>query len=227
MTERGAVRLVRIAGSSVLLLFIAFQVVNPRRPAVANTPGFSDPVAGFELASTPDDVLNILGPPGSPVREETVRRMVAGTRLDFLFLVAYPAFTAGIALWLVARGAPRWLGTVTIALAVAMAVGDALENLELLRLARTLEPAMMTPALARLRVFTLLKWWAIYAAAGLLAVFVWRERGWWRWTAAPFGLAAVCGLVSVAHRPAIEWGIAPLGLAWLATYVRSFARPGV
>src|SRR6266850_2276979 len=224
MTERGAVRLVRIAGSSVLVLFVAFQFVNPRRPAVANTPGFSDPVAGFELAATPDDVLNILGPPGSPVRDETVRRMVAGTRLDFLFLVAYPAFTAGIALWLVARGAPRWLGTVTIALAVAMAVGDALENLELLRLARTLEPAAMTPALARLRVFTLLKWWAIYAAAGLLAVFAWRERGWWRWTAALFGLAAVCGLVSLAHRPAIEWGIAPLGLAWLATYVRSFAR---
>ena len=227
MTERGAVRLVRIAGSAVLVLFVAFQFVNPRRPAVANTPGFTDPVAAFELASTPEDVLNVLGTDSTPAREDTVRRMVAGIRLDFLFLIAYPAFTVGIALWLVARGAPEWLGSATIALAVAMAVGDALENRELLHLAATLDPAAMTPGLARLRVFTLLKWWAIYAAAALLAVFVWRERGWWRWTAALFALAAVGGLVSVAHRPAIEWGIAPLGLAWLGTYVRSFSRAGV
>lgn len=224
MSERAAVRLLRITGTAVLLLFLGFQVVNPRRAAVANTPGFSDPVAGFELASTPDDVLGILGAPGHPAREGMVRQMVAGTRLDFLFLVAYPAFTAAIALWLVARGAARPLAAVVVGLAVVMALGDALENRELLILARTVDPNAMWPALARLRVFTLAKWWAIYLAAALLAVFVVREHGWWRWTAVLFGLAALCGVVSVVHRPAIEWGIAPLGLAWLATYVRAW-RP--
>jgi hypothetical protein len=222
VSERAAIRLVRIGGTAVLVLFLGFQLVNPRRPVVANTPGFSDPVAGFELASTPDDVFGILGAPGQAARESTVRAMVAGTRLDFLFLVAYPAFTAAIALWLVTRGAPRRLAAVVIGLALVMAVGDALENRELLVLARTVDPDAMWPALARLRVFTLAKWWAIYLAAALLAVFVARERGWWRWAAVLFALAALCGAVSVAHRPAIEWGIAPLGLAWLATYVRAW-----
>jgi hypothetical protein len=217
VSEAVAVRLVRIAGTVVLVLFLGFQLVNPRRPVTANTPGFTDPVAGFELASTPDDVLGILGAPGQAARESTVRQMVAGTRLDFLFLVAYPAFTAAIALWLVARGAPRRLAAVVIGLAVVMALGDAL-----LVLARTVDRDAMWPALARLRVFTLAKWWAIYLAAALLAVFVARERGWWRWAAVLFALAALCGAVSVAHRPAIEWGIAPLGLAWLATYVRAW-----
>jgi len=224
MSERDALRLVRLAGTAVLVLSVGFQLVNPRRPVVANTPGFTDPVAGFELARTPDDVLNILGPPAAPEREATVRGMVRGLWLDFLFLLAYPAFTAGIAFLLVARGAPPWLARVVVALAVVMALGDALENQELLRLTRTIDPAAMTPALGRLHLFTLAKWWAIYLAAGLLAVFVRRERGWWRWTAPLFGLAALCGIVSLAHPPAIEWGLLPLGLAWIGTYVRSFSR---
>jgi hypothetical protein len=216
-----ALRLVRVTGTVVLLLFVGFQLVNPRRPVVRNTPGFRDPVAGFELAGTPDDVLAILGPPGAPEREATVRGMVRGTRLDFLFLLAYPAFTAAIAFW---RASPS-VARVIAALAVVMAVGDALENREMLHLAGTVDPAAMGPALGRLRVFTLAKWWAIYLAAALLAAATLRDRGWWRWTGALFGFAAVCGLLSIAHLPAIEWGIAPLGLAWVLSYIRAFGRP--
>ena len=224
MSEGVAVRLVRIAGTVVLVLFLGFQLVNPRRPVTANTPGFTDPVAGFELASTPDDVLGILGAPGHPARETTVRAMIAGTRLDFLFLVAYPTFTAAIALWLVARGAPRRLAAVVIGLAVVMVLGDALENRELLLLARTVDPNAMWPALGRLRVFTLAKWWAIYIAAALLGAALLGRRASVadRAVGGTFALAALCGAVSVVHRPAIEWGIAPLGLAWLATYVRAW-----
>ena len=87
-SRAGAVRVVRVAGAAVLVIFLGFQLVNPRRPVVRNTPGFYDPVAGLELAGTPDDVLGILGPPGAPEREATVRGMVRGTKLDFLFLVA-------------------------------------------------------------------------------------------------------------------------------------------
>src|SRR4029453_4089426 len=133
----------------------------------------------------------------------------------------YPAFTAAIAFW---RASPS-VARVIAALAVVMAVGDALENREMLHLAGTVDPAAMGPALGRLRVFTLAKWWAIYLAAGLLAAATLRDRGWWRWTGALFGLAAACGLLSIAHLPAIEWGIAPLGLAWVLSYIRAFGRP--
>jgi hypothetical protein len=103
-----------------------------------------------------------------------------------------------------------------------MAVGDALENLEQLGLMRAVDPASMAPGLARLRVFTLAKWFALFAASGLVAPFVWREQGWWRWSAAAFGLAAALGAVAIVHLPAIEWTMAPLGVAWTMTYVRSF-----
>jgi hypothetical protein len=229
MTERVALGLVRIAGSAVLVLFVGFQLVNPRRAVVANTPGFADPVAGFELASEPEHVLGILGPPGDPARAETVRRMKLGTRLDFLFLVAYPAFYVGLALVLVAHGVmSRAVGAVVVALAVMMAVGDALENRELLRLADTLDPAAMRPALARLRVCTLLKWHALFGASVLLAAFLARLPGWWRWSAPFLAVGGIVGFASVVHLPAIEWSIAPIGLAWTLAWIaalRTRSRP--
>jgi len=225
LPERRALGLLLVAGSAVLVLFLGFRVVNPRRPVVENTPGFSDPVVGFELASRAEDVFGILGAPGTPERVDAVRRMTLGIRLDFLFLIAYPTFTVAIAMLLAARGAaPSALVAGVLGLALAMALGDALENRELLRLASMLDSAAMAPALIRLRVFTLVKWYALYAAAGVLAFPVWRQPDWWRWSAPLFALAAACGLASLVHLPAIEWGIAPLGAAWLMAYVRAFRR---
>jgi hypothetical protein len=215
--EAFARRVIGLAGTAVLALFVTFQVVNPKRPVHENPPGFRDPVAGFELASTPEQVFGILGWPEDRGREETVRQMDLGTRLDFLFLLAYPAFHVGIALLLGARGAPR------AAVAAVMAVGDALENRELLRLMATTDPGAMSPALARLRCFTLAKWWALFVASGLIAILVARDPGWWRWSAPFFGLAALVGFASVAYLPAIEMSVTPIAVAWAMTYARAFA----
>jgi len=105
-----------------------------------------------------------------------------------------------------------------------MALGDALENREMLALMRAVDPAAMGPGLARLRVFTLAKWHALFGASALVAASVWRERGWWRWSAVPFALAALVGFGSLVHLPAIEWSMAPIAVAWTMTYVRSFGR---
>jgi hypothetical protein len=222
---RVARHVIRIAGSAIVLLFVAFQVVNPRTPAVANTPGFRDPVAAFELASRPDDVLGILGRPGDPRRAAIVRGMETGLRLDFVFLIAYPTFYVGIALLLGARrvAGPAVVRAV-VALALAMAVGDALENRELLGLCRTIDPAAMVPMLARLAVFTRVKWDALFVASIVVVPGLWRAGGAWRWSAPLFLLAGAIGLVSVVHPPAIEWTIAPLGIAWAIVYVRGFLR---
>jgi hypothetical protein len=227
MSERGALRLIRVAGGIVLVLFLVFQVVNPRAPVVANTPGFHDPVAGFELASTPEHVLGILGPPGAPARADTVRRMKLGLYLDYAFLLAYPAFYAGIAWLLLARGSmPPAVATIVVVLAIAMAIGDALEDRELLRLADTIDAAAMGPALARLRMFTLLKWHAIFGASVVVGVTVGRLAGWWRWSAPFFVLAGLVGFFSLVRLPAIEWSLAPLGLAWTIAWLAAFrTRP--
>jgi hypothetical protein len=187
-----------------------------------NTPGFHDPVIGLELASRPEHVFGIVGRPGSAERGMVAVRMRLVTWIDFLFLLAYPCIYVGIALLLAAHGrASRRMVSVLMALAAAMAVGDALENRELLRLMREVDPNEMLPALARLRIFTLLKWYALYAASGLVAVRVWREIRWWRWSGIFFALAALLGLAATVHLPAIEWSVGPLGIAWLITYVHA------
>ena len=222
MTERRALWVLRLAGSAVLVLFLASVAVAPRAPVRQNTPGFHDPVVGFELASRPEHVIGILGRPGSAERGMVAVRMRLVTWIDCLFLLAYPCLYVGIALLLAAHGrASRGMASVLIALAVAMAIGDALENRELLGLIREVDPARMAPALERLRIFTLVKWYALYAASGLAAFYVLREPGWWRWSGVFFALAALLGLAAIVHLPAIEWSVVPLGVAWLMSYVRA------
>ena len=222
--EQSGLRCVRLAGGAVLALFVVFQFVNPRQPVVANTPGFRDPVAGFELASSPTDVLGILGQPGNPGRAAAVRSMRAGTYLDFFFLLAYPTFYVGIAVVLAARGTlARGVAAAVIGLAVVMTMGDALENLQLLRLTDTVDPAAMAAPLARLRVFTLAKWWALFAASALLVPALWQSGGSGRWSGPLFAIAAGLGFASVVHRPAIEWAIAPLGIGWTIVWVAALA----
>jgi hypothetical protein len=82
----------------------------------------------------------------------------------------------------------------------------------------------MTASLARLRVFTLLKWYAIFGSAALLAPVLWREPDWWRFAAPLFALAAVLGVVGLVHPAGIEWGGNAVGLAWLLTWIHALRR---
>jgi hypothetical protein len=226
MTEAPALRALRIAGVAVLVLFVALALANPGRPVTANTPGFVDPVLGLELASRPEHVVGILGAATAPERPETVRRMVLVTRIDFVFLLAYPALHLGIAWLLIAAGGvARPVATALVVLPLVMAAGDALENREILVLTGVLDPAAMPPVLTRLRLFTALKWSALYLDSALVAALVWRRLEWWRWSALFFGLGALLGLCALVHPPAIEWSTVPLGIAWTMTLVRAFGRP--
>ena len=220
---RGAVILLRAAATATAVLGLILLWLMPATPVTANTPGFTGAVVGFELASEPGHVFGILGGPGAPERAEAVRRMDLGNRIDFLFMIAYPLLFVGIARLLAASGHLRGgLGWVALLLPVLMTLGDALENRQLLVLSQTVDAAAMAGPLAALGVFTRLKWYPIFAESALLAPFVWRETGWWRWSAPVFGLAGLLGLVSVVHLPAIETGASVLGVAWLMTFVRSW-----
>ncbi len=220
--ERRAQRLVQAAGTVVLVLFVALTATGPSAPVIANPPGFTNPVAAMELAGTPADVFGILGTPGIPGRLDAVRRMRLSLLLDTAFLVAYPLFHTGVARWLRARGrlAPAF-AAVVVGLAVLMVVGDALENREIWVLTGVTDPTAMGPPLARLRVFTTLKWHAVFGASAILAFGAAQETGWWRWSAALFGTGAAVGFASVVYLPAIERSLLPLGLAWTMTWVRA------
>jgi hypothetical protein len=208
----------------VLVLFVVVTVLGPTAPLVANPPGIQTPVVGLELAATPDDVFGIVGPDGHPGRPAAVAAMRLVTRADFAFLLAYASLYAGIVALLGARtAAPAWLGPVGWALAATMACADAAENVQILRLLDTVDAAAMAPTLAALRRFTLVKWNAIFAASALVAPWMWRSGVGGRWSGAAFALGAVCGFAWVVHLPAIEWSMAPVGVAWATTWIWALA----
>ena len=220
--ERRAITIIRMSGAAVLLLSVVMLVVFPAAPVERNVPGFVSPVVGFELASTPEHVLGILGGPENPARPEAVARMNRGNRIDFLFMIAYPALYVGIVLLLRARGRlPETLGRFLLFLPLVMWLGDLLENRQLLGLAELTDPAAMTSGLARLRPFTIMKWHALFGTSALLAYPIWQDASWWRWTGVIFGLAALIGFSSVVVLPAIEIAAYALSLAWIGTWVYS------
>jgi hypothetical protein len=220
--ERRALTLLRLSGAAVLLLSLVMLAVFPAAPVERNVPGFVSPVVGFELAATADDVFGILGAPGDARRQAAVAAMNRGNRIDFLFMLAYPALYVGIALLVRARGRlPAALFRLLLVLPFVMWLGDLLENRELLALAGATEPAAMTDGLARLRLFTVMKWHALFGASALLAVPIWRDASWWRWCGIGFGVAAAVGFGSLLHLPLVEGAAYLLSLAWLGTWVYS------
>jgi hypothetical protein len=220
--ERRAITILRVSGAAVLLLSIVMLLVFPAAPVERNVPGFISPVVGLELASTPEHVLGILGHPENPARPEAVARMNRGNRIDFLFMIAYPALYAGIVLLLRARGRlPETLARFLLVLPVVMWLGDLFENRQLLGLAGLTDPAAMTDGLARLRPFTTMKWHALFGTSALIAYPIWLDATWWRWTGVIFGVAALVGFSSVVVLPAIETAAYVLSLAWLGTWVYS------
>jgi hypothetical protein len=220
--ERRAITIMRVSGGAALLLTVVMLAVFPAAPVERNVPGFVSPIVGFELASEPAHVFGILGRPDDPARAAAVRGMNLGNRIDFLFMVAYPALYVGIALLLRARGRlTGGVGRIVLLLPVVMWLGDLLENRELLGLADLTDPAAMHGGLARLRPFTTMKWHALFGTSALVAYPIWQDRSWWRWSGAIFGLAAAIGFASVVWLPAIEVAGYMLALAWLTTCVYS------
>jgi hypothetical protein len=125
--------------------------------------------------------------------------------------------------WLLAerRATPPWFLAACAVLALTMTIGDVLENRQLLLLSQISDPASMADPLARLRVFTLAKWSAIFVTSALLASLVWRDASLWRWSAVAFGLAALFGLLGVRDLAWFEPGANAVGVAWLLTWVHS------
>jgi hypothetical protein len=218
--ERRAIRILRWSGGAVLVLSVVLLAVFPAGPVERNVPGFVSPVVGFELASEPEHVFGILGHPGAPERADAVRRMDRGNELDFLFMISYSALYFGIVSLLRARGVltggfARFLSV----LPFVMWLGDLLENRELLGLSGTTDPGAMAGGLARLRVFTIMKWHALFGTSVLIAYPIWQQPSWWRWGGVLFGIAGAVGFSSVAYLPAIETAGYLLALAWLTTWI--------
>jgi hypothetical protein len=169
---RALFRKARWAGA-VLLVITALLVAVLPSEAGHLAPGLRSPILAFELAKSHAEIEALFGDAGSPDRARFVGQMDLGNQIDFAFMVAYASLlslvAAGIAL---VAGRRYFLAAVLAPLA---ALADVLENLQLFTITASLG-GNYDEALARLAVFTWLKWGGLAFALAWLSPALLRGR---------------------------------------------------
>jgi hypothetical protein len=211
-TKTSARRVLLAGAATALIAVIMAALGSGLAPADERSP-YASAIVALELARTPADVGAALGPEGA-----TSARPVVGlvTHVDFAFLVAYPLLQLAIVAFLTRGRAAR---VAAGALALAMAAGDALENVALLALLE--EPTR--ERLASIALWTTVKWGALFAAMALTAGLLVARGGLSRALAAVPAVTAVAGavgLASAAHRPLVEIaGVIGVAATWAIALV--------
>jgi hypothetical protein len=153
-----------LVGLAVILMSLTLMAVFPAK--VPELPqGFLTPIIAFEFIQDKADVNALFGPSGSPARENTIRKMDLGNRLDFGYMILYGSFLFILCLQTYLLTGRRWflLGSV---LTFVILGGDMLENVQLLGITALLSTGNFDEQLRMLHFFTWLKW------GGIVVVFL-------------------------------------------------------
>ncbi|HVU03135.1 MAG TPA: hypothetical protein VHE30_15350 [Polyangiaceae bacterium] len=161
------------SGAATLAVAAGLLLLFPTK-AGALPPGFQTPILAFELATDRAEIEALFDLPGSAHRAELVHRMDLGNTADFAFMVAYGGFLALFSLAVRTAGERRAL--VPAVLGPIGAIFDVLENTQLFAITKALG-GDYDGALARLRLFTWLKWETLALALVLLAPWLLRGGG--------------------------------------------------
>lgn len=206
--SRNSARKVLLAAAAVLVVGAVMVVLGSGMPPVDERSPYASAIVAVELARTPAEIAAALGPAGTEARD-AMRSVV---RADFMFLVAYPLLSLAIVWFLTRARAARGVGA---ALAAAMVVGDALENVALLGIFEEISAAR----LASLTLWTTVKWAALFASAALMAGLLVARGGAARMLAVVPAITAVAGgvgLAVAAQRRLVEIaGLTGMGATWL------------
>lgn len=192
---------------------------------------FRSAVVWLEVPADRYEVFQNLGNPETEPGREIRRRVDLINRIDYAFMVAYSAFTAAL-FWLlfllkrssghVIFGELKFFHT-GLVLAGAMLVGDALENLALLRLTDYSGPGAIPDVdLVWLSVTTRLKWFALWASCLLLGVgFASHFAGSPALLLSiPYSLAGIVGLMSFlipGQRSLLETAASLMAVGWFGS----------
>lgn len=151
----------------VLLLAMTTILLNVFPHSAVSLPrGFRTPILAFELAANRAEVEALFGEPGTAQRAELVARMDRGNLLDYVFMLLYASLLAtAAAAYARLRGPQFWVAAVLAPLAAA---ADALENVQLFAITRSLG-GDYDASLSGLALWTRLKWGALAFALAWLA----------------------------------------------------------
>jgi hypothetical protein len=181
-----------ILGLGALAMTLILGLIGPRETGPLPA-GFITPVMAFEFAGSADEVGKLFDPDGSAAAMDRVNRW------DFLYMTLYNAFLGAFAL-VAARQTGNRRFCVAAALAPLILAADALENVQLLALTGMLDGGDMSAPLARLRLFTWLKWGGLALYFLLLMPHFRGLPGRWRWVAAAGATPALLAVVAVFVR---------------------------
>lgn len=145
-----------ILGLGAVIMTLVLSAVGPR-PAAALPAGFITPVLAFEFAETGDEVTALFAPVGQPAGDTVRAAMDRVNRLDFIYIALYGGCLLAFSL-VCFRHTGQRVYLLAAALAVGIMAADVLENVQLLGITRQLGAQPIDALLARLRLFTWLKW---------------------------------------------------------------------
>lgn len=183
-----------IIGLFVIGMSLILMAVNPRS-AGELAEGFWTPIIAFEFVETEADVVLVLGQIDAPGQAELIEAFTLGNNLDFIYMVLYGAFLFVFALTC-ARLSGNKLFYIAAGLAVLVPFADMFENLQLQAILTSFVVGDdFSSNLARLKLFTWLKWGGLAFIFLLLAPFFTHGNPFARfigmYTAVPFVLGVL------------------------------------
>lgn len=209
-----------ILGFGAIAMTLILSLVGPRETG-ALPPGFITPVMAFEFAGSEAEVYRLFEPEGSAAAMDRVNRW------DFLFMTLYSAFLGMFAL-AAARRTDEPIYLIAAALALAILLADVLENVQLLGITKQMQlGGSLIGALARLNVFTWLKWGGLALYFLLIALYFHGTSGAWRHVRLPALLPALFAVVAFFNRgPANELLALSIGVMFMVLTIYAL-RAGV
>lgn len=183
--RRAAEAVIALALATLTIAIVLMIAGSSRKPACVTvsaecpsaSPGFQQALLWFELMRSRDEVQPILGDPATAAGQDLRAAMNRVNYIDYVFMIAYPALNLALLVYVgflckeagFRRFGPRLFAALGGALALSMFIGDALENLALLRIAAAPVIADIPERVIRsLQLWTDVKWTALFIACFLL-----------------------------------------------------------
>lgn len=198
---------------------------------------FTQAIFWFELLDSREELFEALGDPGTPQGAAMRRIMDVTNTYDVLLFSAYPPFFALllVLVHLLLRrddaDPPAALPILVAGIVVCavMPLADHMENVQLLKLTTFAAPGDVDDGvIAALKVWTRIKWGAIFAVTALLALRYWRyfiDSRFPRYAfTGIYGITAVVGSISLMFdgtRFLIEAASTTMGIGWLVSAVHA------
>jgi len=227
-----------VASFGLLGLLISFGGPEPLRPVTyPNEPGFQSAIIWFELAASKEEVFQILGDPKDP-QGAHIRQVLDKTNTyDYCYMIVYSLmclFILAVIFYLNqnkpgSSAAKTWILYSGVFLCIAMLAGDAMENVQMLKLTKYASvPDVDDAVVTALNIWTRVKWGAIFIFAAIMA---WAYSAYFKGKKIPqvlfvmaYGSSAILGLISLSLlnvRFLVEPASYLIALAWLLSIIHA------